>query len=271
MDTDSPENILYTSMEAQLPANLKSQGLQRPPLFYDPDDILAKTPIGEELITLYLHQNYLELFALKSANLSFDDTFQAIDSINENLMLADQINSSYSHSAGDYNYKAKEATGLLSIRSILFHTYIPDESKQSAKSTTGKGLWMPLHKPYTFKMLELRKKKKDTAYEMLLDNNDAQNVQLACYLIEMQSEFFTTILPYAAMKKRSRGQLQQLAAFSRGQFRGGQAVTLSNENDPSFFVDEQENGEQLGRAKSGGKCSKNLYKYESDDELNICE
>ncbi len=271
MDTDVPENNSFTNIEAQLPDCLKYKGLQRPPLFYDPDDILAKTPIGEELITLYLHQNYLELFALKSVSLSFDDSFQRLDNICENFMLADMINKSYSNSASDYNYKAKDTTGLLSIRSLLFHTYIPDESKQSTKTNNGKGLWMPLHKPYVFRMLELRKKKKETAYDMLLDNNDAQNVQLACYLIEMQNEFFTTILPYAAMKKRSRGQLQQLGAFNRGQFRTGQAVTLSNENDPSFFMDDQDGGEQVDVIKTAGKCSKNLYKYESDDGLNIRE
>lgn len=68
METTDSDPCFAT--EQLLPAKLKSQ--QRPPLFYDPDDVLAKTPIGEELITLYLHQNYIELYAIKSANRSFN-------------------------------------------------------------------------------------------------------------------------------------------------------------------------------------------------------
>ncbi len=55
-----------------------------------------------------------------------------------------------------------------------------------------KGLWRPLHKPYSYKMLELQRKKRSNVHDMLLDNNDPQSIQLAIYLIEMESEFFTT-------------------------------------------------------------------------------
>lgn len=183
-------------------------------------------------------------------------------------MSADMTNKKFNHNPE--SNKGKESTALLSIRSVLFHTYIPDEEKAVKKPTsTGRGMWMPLHKPYSYKVKELSGKKKANVYDMLLDNNDPLSIQLATYLVEMQSEFFTTILPFAAKKKsRTCRELATVdSALGRGQFKFTQGVTMSNENDPSFFMDDQE---QLhGTRKQAKTGSKNFYDYEDDENLNI--
>lgn len=135
---------------------------------------------------------------------------------------------------------------------------------------------MPLHKPYIYKMQELSRKKKQTVNNMLLDNTEPQNLQLACYLIEMQDEFFTSILPYASMKKNR--QFKELAGETRlgqAQFKqdaGVRSMLAANENDPSFFMEDCEN--QSGAVKNrtaAATTSHNLYKYEEMDDLDICD
>lgn len=133
---------------------------------------------------------------------------------------------------------------------------------------------MPLHKPYIYKMQELSRKKKQTVNNMLLDNTDPQNLQLACYLIEMQDEFFTSILPYASMKKNR--QFKELAGESRlgqAQFKQGAGVRsmlAANENDPSFFMEDCENQSGAVRNKVA-TASNNLYQYEDIEDLDICD
>lgn len=136
-----------------------------------------------------------------------------------------------------------------------------------------KGLWRPLHKPYSYKMLELQRKKRSNVHDMLLDNNDPQNIQLATYLIEMESEFFTTILPYATMKKNRK--FKELASVTNGLgscgFKQNQtSLLLSNENDPSFFMDEESSGDYQRMKRDVGK-STNAYDYEDTDSLDICD
>ncbi len=128
------ENEHFFEAERKLPKRLM-KGAYREPLFYDPDDILAKTPINDELLTLYLHQNYIELYAMRSGNKSTDEVFAALDAINEDLMVSDMVNRTLNTmelSAGSWNGKQNQVTALLSIRSILYHTYVPDDQKSSS-------------------------------------------------------------------------------------------------------------------------------------------
>lgn len=132
-------NDKYFETENKLHDFLKSKNLYRKPLFYDPDDILLKTPISEELITLYLHQNYLDLFALKSDDKTFDEKFEALEQINENFMISDQMNrvmNSVDRSASIAGDKCKEVTALLSIRSILFNTYSSGDKPQNTQKSS---------------------------------------------------------------------------------------------------------------------------------------
>ena len=136
---------------------------------------------------------------------------------------------------------------------------------------------MPLHKPYIFKMQELSRKKRQNVYSLLMDNTEPQNLQLACYLIEMQDEFFTSILPYASMKKNR--QFKELAGEGRlgqGQFKQGPARSMiaANENDPSFFMDDCDQNTaaaSYARSATNKPSSNSLYKYEDMEDLNICD
>lgn len=131
----SVENEKYFEAERNLSKRMMKQQAYREPLFYDPDDILAKTPINEELITLYLHQNYIELYAMRSGNKTFEERFDALNAINENFMAADMMNYTLNRadiSSGSHGSRHKEVTALLSIRSVLYHTYVSDDQKSSS-------------------------------------------------------------------------------------------------------------------------------------------
>jgi hypothetical protein len=65
--------------EKRLPKKLKK--FYRNPLSSCPEEILTKIPMSSDSITLYLHQNYLELFSLKSTGQPFDNTFDSLVSI----------------------------------------------------------------------------------------------------------------------------------------------------------------------------------------------
>ena len=160
-------------------------------------------------------------------------------------------------------------SALLSIRSILFHTYKTDLAVAGAGKSS---LWMPLHKPYNYKMLELKAKKKQAAHNLLEGSHvDSEaSLQLAIYLIEMENEFFTTILPYASMKKKQFKELLVGGGIGQNQFKkcaASSKLLSTNENDPSFFMDD-ENGVQQA-ADSTSKPARCIYAYESEQNLNI--
>jgi hypothetical protein len=140
MDISSEQENIKFSIEDKLPAHLKKK-YYRKPLLYDPDEILSKTPVSEDLITLYLHQNYLDLFALRTANNSLDEKLESLIEINENFMLTDRIESSLNKqdmSNHVSNLRYKELPALLSIRSILFHTYCSNDEKCVASNSSKK-------------------------------------------------------------------------------------------------------------------------------------
>ena len=123
-------------------------------------------------------------------------------------------------------------------------------------------------------MRDLQRKKKQGVHNLLLDNTEPQNIQLAIYLIEMESEFFTTIMPYASMKK-SRA-FKELASVNevlgRGNFKRGQnSLLASNENDPSFFMDDTEQSNGSKKISNLNHGDKNIHEYEDDNDLDIKE
>ena len=274
---NDPEE-LNIELENRLPKHLKKNYFRKP-LFYSPEDIISKLPISEEVTTMYLHQNYLELYGIKSGSMDVDAQLNALSKITENFICSDLMNNKLNvidQSSSVYNTKHKEMPVLLSVRSVLFYTYLKEEDKSthSANSSNNKSLWMPLHKPYTYKCNELKKQRHQAAQRCLFRDG---NTQLASYLIEMQSEFFTTILPYANLK----GMYRELASkYTKGKMfkLNKTAISSASENDPGFFMDEEEEENKGNDLNSGSRLplnsnstnkenSSKLYEY--DENANI--
>lgn len=124
--------------EKRLPLHLKTH--QRPALGFNTDELAAKIPLSADYIVAYLFQNYLELFKVKSssANASFDQTFEALESIAENFICADFVG----RRAGSYDLgcgaesKLKEIAGLVAIRSLLFNMWFGETDVESSGRTS---------------------------------------------------------------------------------------------------------------------------------------
>ncbi len=267
---------LNIETENKLPKNLKNKYFRKP-LFYSPEEIISKLPISEEITTMYLHQNYLELYGIKSGSLDVDAQLNALSKITDNFICTDLMHNKLSiidQSSSVYNTKHKEMPVLLSVRSVLFYTYLKEEDKSTASTNnSNKSLWMPLHKPYTYKCNELKKQRFQAAQRCLFRDG---NTQLASYLIEMQSEFFTTILPYANLKNMYR---ELAAKYTKGKmFRLTKAaISSASENDPGFFMDDEEEQKEndlnskyqlpLNSNSLNQENSSKLYEY--DENANI--
>lgn len=219
---------------------------------------------------MYLHQNYLELYAIKSncvdtehqldTLIRFSDSFIQADMINSKLSLLDQ-------STSVYNTKYKELPALISIRSVLFNFYLANEEKSN--SSNNKSLWMPLHKPYNYKCNQLKRQRKQLAQRLLFKDGNAHQ---ASYLIEMQNEFFTTILPFANVRNLYK-ELSSKYNSQVKQFKFRSAINNANENDPSNFMDDDLNDNDTLQQQQ--QLQKPLYSidqnrfYEYDDNANI--
>lgn len=254
-------DVLNIDVEDKLPKHLHSKYMRKP-LLYQPEDIFNKLPISEELTTLYLHQNYLELYGIKS-QLDTESQLEALSRISDNFILSDLINCKLGlmeQSSSVYNTKYKELPALISIRSVLFYSYFTSEEKSSSKS-----LWMPLNKPYNYKCNELKRQRKQLAQRILFKDN---NTQLASYLIEMQSEFFTTILPFANLKKMYRELNAKYTNVK--QFKYRQVISgTTDENDPSLFMDDVVAEEDVRPQQVLASVDTNRKIYDYDDNVNI--
>jgi DNA polymerase III delta prime subunit len=268
-------NQLNIDIENKLSSGLKKKKLFRSPLLYSPEDILSKLPISEEITVLYLHQNYLELYGIKSANsIDCETQLESLSKINDNFIASDIMNCKLQlldQSTSVYNTKHKEMPALLSIRSILFYSYFEKEDEK--QKLNSKSLWMPLHKPYNYKCNELKASRKNLTRKCLFREN---NTQLASYLIEMQSEFFTTILPFANLKNMYR-ELASKYTNSKQLFKQPKSILNSNnENDPDYFLEDENsdlyynnnnNKPTLNTIETTNNNNGKLYEY--DDNVII--
>lgn len=77
--------------EKKLPKHLMKK-YERPPLASNPDEIYDKLPLSSDSIMSYLHQNYADIFNVKSSSADFDQKFDALNAISENFINSDIIN-----------------------------------------------------------------------------------------------------------------------------------------------------------------------------------
>ena len=169
-DMDAAEREQRVEAERRLPAHLLAAGRERRALSVAPEDTLTKIPLSADAILLYLHQNFIELFAIKTAGVgaaTFERQFEALESILDGLCAADRISTASFHyeqaaSNGVEPGRLKELCALVAMRSVLFNFYL-DESNKPPSTTATKNVWMPLHKPFVYKMNETRQKRSRVA------------------------------------------------------------------------------------------------------------
>ena len=209
-DIDATEREQRMEAERRLPAHLLAAGRERRALSVAPEDTLTKIPLSADAILLYLHQNFIELFAIKTAGVgaaTFERQFEALESILDGLCAADRISTASFHyeqaaSNGVEPGRLKELCALVAMRSVLFNFYL-DESNKPPSTTATKNVWMPLHKPFVYKMNETRQKRSRVARDIVLSSSDAQfSSSCGGYSLGMDKEFFTTILPYVMTRGR---------------------------------------------------------------------
>jgi hypothetical protein len=202
---DAKEIKLLFEAEKKLPKHLKK--FYRDPLSTQPEEILSKIPMSNDSITLYLHQNYLELFSLKSQSKQFDETFDSMVSICDGFIHADQISSMSfnSESANGQNNRLKDISTLVAIRSILFNFNFDsdgfdgdEETKKTKRTSTNKNIWMPLYKPFIYKLIEMKNKRKKIAKHILIEESNQNTISN----IDLNKEFFTTRLPFMINKAK---------------------------------------------------------------------
>ena len=191
--------------EKKLPKSLKKY--YRDPLNTQPEEILSKIPMSNDSITLYLHQNYIELFSLKSQGQEFDETFDSLTSISEGFIHADQISAmSFNHElANGQDNRLKEISTLVAIRSILFNFNFDsgdcdgdEKTKKTSRSSSSRNVWMPLYKPFIYKMIEMKNKRKKIAKQILIEESNQNLISN----IDLNKEFFTTRLPFMINKAK---------------------------------------------------------------------
>lgn len=130
--------------EKRLPAHLKQAGKQRPVLATNTDELVGKIPLSSDLLIAYLFQNYLDMFKVKASNarVNFETSFDALESLTEHFMCADQVNRRVGASelgCGSES-KLREMASQIAIRSVLFNMWFGendssgDESKYKGRS-----------------------------------------------------------------------------------------------------------------------------------------
>ena len=254
-------------IESKLPK--KFSKYQRKPMSVEPEEILSKLPISQDLTIQYLHQNYLDFFNLKSESADFDIKFDCLNNINDNFIISDQIMSKLNSIESGNSMKYKEISSLISIRSILFNMSF-DEDQKSSKSQ-----WMPLHKPFYFKMLELRRLKRANIQKM---SEKMDNETWSGYSIGTPNEFVTNVLPFLSMRKEYKEFAMKTSGFNSTmrQFKieNSKSIT-SNDNDPNFFIEQNiENIEPKAKTDNSSQRSGNTkknYDYEDDFSVDIID
>ena len=206
METSSDEKCLERfRAERKLPVHLKH--LQTAPMTCEPEEIYSKIPISDENFTMYLHQNYIEIFQLKFFDQTFEKKFNSLEQISDAFILADQLNSRLNFSDASNSVsetKVKEISTVATMRSILFNFSKDAETEGTIESKT-KSAWMPLYKPFTHKVIEQNKKRIQQA-EDLLGKGQSAVATNSIYLSDINKEFFTTHLPFLNLifsKKRA--------------------------------------------------------------------
>jgi hypothetical protein len=195
------------NVEKNLPEHLKQRKYERYPMSCDPEEVVKKIPLYSDSMLLYLHQNFLELFHIKCENSTlhrnnFDQTFESLDSIMNGFLVADQLNRTFTQCEYTYNVqsgKLKEISSLMAIRSLLFNFNFDEEPK----SSRSRSAWMPLFKPFTNKVNELKAKRFRMAQELVVSNEPMQD-----HLLELKRDFFTNFLPFLAQKAQRTSSLR---------------------------------------------------------------
>ncbi|CAF0863650.1 unnamed protein product [Brachionus calyciflorus] len=278
------KNVDNNFEEFKMPKHLVQY--KRPVLSADPEDIYDKLPLSSDLILSYLHQNYIDIFNIKSSSSNFDCQFEALDSINDSFIMSDIINKTSclfesGTNTGTQEARLKEISASISIRSVLFNFYFSTENES-------KSLWMPLFKPFNSKLIEAKLKRKKMARDFLnlaIENNS----NMIKYLIEMNKEFFIELIPFVQLRstmRRPPGQqrdnlVQMMFKPEFTQLFSKCTKTRSNqqqttENDYENQQDEQDENVLLNENKPYKKesnvsnsANKGNYEYEDASGLKI--
>jgi hypothetical protein len=276
------KNITDNFETNYLAPNLIKMGKQRPQLSVCPEEVYSKIPLTTDSIILYLFQNFIELFAIKSQNSNVDvnDLFQNMSSIYENFIISDFIKNN------NDNYDCKltnEMSAIISMRSILFNFYLPSSDKENKNGDKRISSWMPLRKPFNHNMLEIIKKNKDfvknTILDETIDNDDGIN-QLKKCIVENKRDIYSLYLPYLN-KINSRKVNKMTSVYKRlctseifSKFKG----FSSNRTDifkENYYEDIDINQETLNSHKivlnDEPKINLYNYNYELEDDLNIID
>ena len=189
------KNVDSTLEQFKIPCHLEM--FKRPHLNADPEDIYDKLSLNSDQILSYLHQNYIDIFNIKSSSADFNTQFDALININENFIYSDVINKTSilfesGTNTGNQEARLKEISASLSIRSILFNFYFNLENES-------KSMWMPLFKPFNSKLMEAKLKKKKMARD-LVNLATEKSYLMSRYLIEMNKEIFTEFIPFMQLR-----------------------------------------------------------------------
>lgn len=213
--------------ENKLPAHLKTK--MRKPLAFSPEEVYGKLPLSSDSTMLFLNQNYLEMFRDRQYG-QLDQTFESLIDISESFCLADLL-SSKNYCATDYSNTSlinylREYSSLISMRSMLFNSYINSEK---CGETQQKGVWKPLHKPYYHKANETANQRKRSAVELFLHNSNIfQNVNC------QKNEFFQVYMPYLALNYHHNAKLKQQLNFEQKQFLNSMLIHFNNSVNSKF-------------------------------------
>lgn len=268
------DNRELFEIEKTLPDHLKCY--ERVPMSVNPEDVYNKLNITPDLLILYLYQNYLELFNLKSkSTMGTTDQHKQLDalsSMSDCFIHSDLISqkSVLVEPGSVQEARRKEISSLVSIRSVLFNFYF-DEAPSTSKSGTG-GVWMPLFKPFHYKVNDSKLERKKAAKSLILSNS-SQDLTLQRYLTHMNQDFFTNYMPFMSIKsqlsnKRSNQSDHQIL-FNKCK-PANSKLGLLKEND----CDNNDNKPIDTEVKSNEKESwtkSNGFIYESTEEYTIEE
>lgn len=189
------KNVDSTFEQFKIPSHLAI--FKRPHLNTDPEEIYDKLSLSSDQILSYLHQNYIDIFNIKSSSADFDTQFDALIKINENFIYSDIINKTSvlfesGTNTGNQEARLKEISASLTIRSILFNFYFNSENDS-------KSMWMPLFKPFNSKLMEAKLKKKKMARDFV-NLATEKSYLMSRYLIEMNKEIFTEFIPFMQLR-----------------------------------------------------------------------
>ncbi|RMZ94310.1 cell cycle checkpoint RAD17-like, partial [Brachionus plicatilis] len=268
------KNVDSTFEEFEIPKHLAR--FKRPHLNTDPEDIYDKLSLNSDLILSYLHQNYIDIFNIKSSFADFETQFDALESINENFILSDIINNTSvlfesGSNTGSQEARLKEISASLSIRSVLFNFYFNSENDS-------KSMWMPLFKPFNSKLMEAKLKKKKMARDFV--NLAADKISLMNkYLIEMNKELFTEFIPFMQLRILSRRPSLPRDSLTMMLFKPefnqlfskcAKAKTNSQQTTENDYENEDLKDDIVEEKKGcSGDTSKGNYEYEDASGLKI--